>query len=114
MSAMDTFNKFQRLRKELSSYRWSAELPPVRLFYDSPERTTEATITEEIKNVLKEASKVCEHDNGSDISYASSYFLGNAVKQMVMRYLDKKILKAAKEAKQEAELCLLMLKERTE
>lgn len=107
MNSMEQFTQLKRKRDSFAAMRWTAQKPALRLFLpDNGRRTEEFSLDAADDALFSEACDITENEGGSDISYAASYELGSAMKSVVLRHLDKRLARLAKDAKSEAESVL--------
>jgi len=111
MTSFEKFKELHRRRIALAEMRWTATKPDLRLFSpDDGSRTSEYTISEADQKLFNEACNIVEYEGSSNISFCASYDLGNAVKTVVLRHIDKQLTRLALESKAEAEAVLATLK----
>ena len=103
MNTLEEFTNLKAQRDLLARLTWQSGVPPTRLFYpDNGRNTQEHTWTVEINNIAQSAVGQVKY-SGSNISFYGGDVLGQAIKKLVINYLDEQLqalaLRGEKEAK---------------
>jgi len=103
MNTLEKFTSMKKLRDSLFELKWQSGVPSTRLFYPYDGRSTqERTWDAELQIIAQSAISQTERCNGT-ITFYGGDVIGQALKKLVIAYLDGQLHELAIKGKKEAE-----------
>lgn len=109
MNTLEQFTNLKKQRDLLAKLTWQSGVPTTRLFYpDNNSSTQEHTWNAEIDNIAQLAIGQVKY-SGSRMSFYGGDAIGQAMKKLVLNYLDEQLHELAVRGEKEAKDLLALV-----